>query len=408
MNMKTENYTMRFLSLISAVVIGFSPQTSIAGSEIHPFKVEIANDAIEDLQARLHRARWPHQLPNTTWEHGADSATLREITEYWKDEYDWRSAEAVLNTKPQFLTKIDGSQLHFVHSKSEREEARPLILLHGWPGSFYELFDLAEPLNHPKDDAPAFHTVIPSLPGFGFSGPTSEADWDPKRMAKAMLELMDRLGYDQFYAHGTDFGSVVAQWMARIAPERVVGLHSNFILSAPPSPEAFQSMSVEELDAFTSFQKTEMGYFTLQETKPQTIAFALNDSPVGLLAWHAEKFQSWVDHDGSFMSVVDIDTFLTNLSIYWFTETSGSSARIYRAGFLAGGNFAPQPKFDTPIGHAIFPHEVIVSPERWNEETYNIVYRSQFERGGHFPALEQPNAIIEDIRAFVSFLEVSE
>jgi microsomal epoxide hydrolase len=396
---------MKRLRLLLVVVLGLVPRLGYADADIRPFTINVPEDEITDLDNRLSRIRWPQQLPGTTWEHGADIATLATIAEYWRDDYDWRAAEAALNVYPQFLTDVDGTQLHFVHSESSEEGALPLILLHGWPGSFFEFSDLIEPLNQGDQDMPAFDVVVPSLPGFGFSGPTLEADWDTRRMAEAMFELMDRLGYDRFYAHGTDFGSLVAQWMARLAPERVIGLHSNFIVSMPPSPEAMQSLSPEEMQRFTSFQQNEMGYFILQETKPQTIAYALNDSPVGLLAWHGEKFQSWTDHDGSFLSAVDIDTFLTNLSIYWFTETSGSSARLYRAGLLAGGNFAPQPQFDTPIGHAVFPAEVIASPERWNDLAYNIVHRTEFESGGHHPAWEQPEALVRDIRDFVIFME---
>lgn len=396
---------MQLLKTLAVAAISFVPLQAIADKSVQPFTIEVPESDVLDLEDRLAQVRWPHQLPDTTWEHGADTATLMTISDYWREEYDWQAAQAELNTLPQFLTEIDGAQMHFVHALSDEEGALPLIMLHGWPGSFFEFNGLIEPLGRSSDGAPAFDVVVPSLPGFGFSGPTEEADWDTRRMASAMLELMGRLGYERFYAHGTDFGSLVAQWMARLAPDRVIGLHSNFIVSMPPSPEAMQSLSPEEMTRFTSFQQNEMGYFILHETRPQTIAFALNDSPIGLLAWHAEKFQSWTDHDGLFLSAVDIDTFLTNLSIYWFTETSGSSARLYRAGHLAGGNFAPQPQFDTPVGHAVFPNEVIASPARWNDESYNIVHRTEFETGGHFPAMEQPGALLNDIREFVVFME---
>lgn len=396
---------MKLLCLIATYAIALITEATNAESVIHPYKISVPDREITDLQRRLDQVRWPHQLPGTSWEHGADLTSLKKITKYWRNEYDWRSAEKSLNAIPQFLTEIDGTQLHFVHAKSNHDNAIPLILLHGWPGSFFEFSKMIAPLTEAKDASLAFHTIVPSLPGFGFSGPTPDANWDKKRMAHAMLKLMDKLGYEQFYAHGTDIGSGVAQWMARLAPERVIGLHSNFILSSPPSPNALKSLSPNEHERFTSFQKTEMGYFILQETKPQTVGFVLNDSPIALLAWHAEKFQSWTDHNGSFLSAVDIDTFLTNLSIYWFTQTSGSSARVYRAGFLAGGNFAPQPKIDTPIGHAVFPHEVIVTPERWNNKVFNIVRRTEFDHGGHFPALEQPKALLRDIRDFVRFIE---
>jgi epoxide hydrolase len=333
---------------------------------------------------------------------------MQDLAEYWRDEFDWRSAERELNEFDNYLTEIDGQSLHFIHQKSNDPNAVPLLILHGWPGSVAEFTNIIGPLVDPNSDGAtdqvAFHVVAPSLPGFGFSGPTTDAGWDTQRMASAFLELMSRLGYKRFAIQGGDFGSITAQWMARKSPERVSALHLNFLVALPPSADAMQELTAEEFEAFTKFQREEMGYFTLQETKPQTISYSLNDSPIGLLAWHAEKFQSWVGHDGSFLDVVSQDAFLTNLTIYWVTQTSGSSARLYREGLLAGGNFSQPPRVETPIGHAVFPNEVIASPERWNDVFYNVVRRTEMLVGGHFAALEQPVVLVADIRAFFNKL----
>jgi epoxide hydrolase len=344
------------------------------------------------------------------WEYGADLQSMQTLAEYWRDEFDWRSAERELNEFDNYLTEIDGQSLHFIHQKSTDPSAVLLLILHGWPGSEAEFTNTICPLVDPCSDGTAdqiaFHVAAPSLPGYGFSGPTSDAGWDTQRMASAFLELMSRLGYERFAIQGGDFGSITARWMARKNPERVSALLLSFLVVLPPSADAMQELSAEEIDAFTNFQRVEMGYFTLQQTKPQTISYSLNDSPIGLLASHAEKFQPWVGHDGSFLDVASQDAFLTNLTIYWVTQISGSSARLYREGLLAGGNFSQPQRVETPIGHAVSPEEVIASPERWNDVFYNVVRRTEMPVGGHFAALEQPIALVGDIRAYFAELIV--
>ncbi len=406
----------RFAGIVAAILVSTAvvpshaeteaaPAETMKAATIKPFKVHIPDRVLEDLRRRLAKAKWPDQLPGTTWEHGADIGAIRQLADYWGKKYDWRAQEARINRFEQFTTEIDGQKIHFIHQRSPRTDAIPLMLIHGWPGSIVEFLGLIEPLARPKDGStPAFHVIVPSLPGFGFSGPTTSPGWDPRRMAKAFVVLMDRLGYSRYGVQGGDWGSVIARHMAHQAPTRVIGLHLNFLPVPPPSPEAFAQMSDEERRRFTHFQDEEFGYFRLQATRPQTAAYGLTDSPLGLLAWIGEKFHAWTDHRGDFLTVVDRDAFLTNVTLYWATGTVGSSMRIYREYQLAGG-FAPMPRFDAPVGHAVFPKEVMASPYRWIDQAYNIAQRTEMPRGGHFAALEQPDLLLQDLRAFFAKLK---
>lgn len=373
---------------------------------ILPFKAHIPDDVLVDLRRRLAQAKWPDQLPGTTWEHGADIATMRKLADYWEKKYDWRKEEARINRFEQFTTEIDGQRIHFIHQRSPRADAIPLLLLHGWPGSIVEFLALIEPLTNPKDsNTPAFHVVVPSLPGFGFSGLTKSPGWNARRMVKAFIVLMDRLGYSRYGIQGGDWGSFIGQQMAREVPKNVIGLHSNFLPVPPPSPEALAQLGDEERRRYTHFEKEEYGYFKLQSTRPQTPAYALTDSPLGWLAWIAEKFHAWTDNHGDFLTAVDRDAFFTNLTLYWATGTVGSSMRIYREENLAGGDSAPMPRIEVPVAHAVFPKEVIASPYRWIDQAYNIVQRTEMPKGGHFAALEQPDLLIKDIRIFFAKLK---
>jgi epoxide hydrolase len=371
-----------------------------------PFKAHIPDAVLVDLRRRLARAKWPDQLQGTTWEYGSDLATVRQLADYWEKRYDWRAQEARINRFDQFTTEIDGQRIHFIHQRSPRADATPLLLLHGWPGSIVEFLALIEPLTNPKEsNTPAFHVIIPSLPGFGFSGPTKSPGWDTVRMATAFVVLMDRLGYSKYGIQGGDWGSLIARRMALQTPQRVIGLHLNFLPVPPPSPAALAQLSDLERQRFMGFQEgDEFGYFKLQESSPQTAAYALTDSPVGWLAWTAGKFRAFSDNSGDFLSVIDRDTFFTNITLYWATETVGSSMRIYREEKLAGGNSA-LPRIETPVSYAVFPKEVIASPQSWIDQTYNVVQRTEMPKGGHFAALEQPDLLIKDIRMFFARLK---
>jgi epoxide hydrolase len=368
---------------------------------IRPFKVHVPDSVLIDLRRRLADAKWPDQLPGTTWEYGADIKKVRELADYWQNGYDWRAQEVKINRFDQFTTKIDGQQIHFIHQRSPRPDAIPLLLIHGWPGSIVEFLGLIDPLTRPKNsNTAAFDVVVPSLPGFGFSGPTTTRGWDPQRMAKALVVLMDRLGYSKYGIQGGDWGSTVARDMAYQAPTHVIGLHLNLITADPPNPEAVAQMSDAERKRFSFFDRPESSFFFLQAAEPQTLAYALTDSPVGWLAWMIGKFQLLTDNNGDFLTAVDRDTFLTDVTLYWATGTVGSAMRIYRENRLAGGEMAPLPRLETPVAYADFPEEVFACPFSWITRTYNVVQRTEMPKGGHFAALEQPELLLDDIRKF--------
>jgi pimeloyl-ACP methyl ester carboxylesterase len=390
------------LILLPSLALGQAQVLANPGSAtIRPFKVHVPDRVLIDLRRRLAETKWPDQLPGTTWEYGADIKKVRELAEYWQNGYDWRAQEAKINRFDQFTTEIDGQQIYFIHQRSPRPDAIPLLLIHGWPGSTLEFLALIEPLTHPNDShSPAFHVIIPSLPGFGFSGPTATRGWGPQRMAKALVVLMDRLGYSKYGIQGGDWGSTVARDMAYQAPTHVIGLHLNLITAVPPNPEAVAQMSDAERKRFSFFDRPESSFFFLQAAEPQTLAYALTDSAVGWLAWMIGKFQLLTDNNGDFLTAVDRDTFLTDVTLYWATGTVGSAMRIYRENRLTGGEMAPLPRLETPVAYADFPKEVFACPFSWITRTYNVVQRTEMPKGGHFAALEQPDLLLDDMRKF--------
>jgi microsomal epoxide hydrolase len=395
------------LFLLSSIVPGHAqaPNSKAdpesAAAIIRPFKAHVPDRVLIDLRRRLEEAKWPDQLPGTTWEYGADIKKVRELAECWQNGFDWRAQEAKINRYDQFTTEIDGQQIHFIHQRSPRPDAIPLLLIHGWPGSIVEFLALIEPLTQPKDShSPAFDVIVPSLPGYGFSGPTTTRGWGPQRMAKALVVLMDRLGYSRYGIQGGDWGSLIARDMAYQAPAHVIGLHLNLITAEPPNPEAVAQMSDAERKRFSYFDREESSFFFLQASEPQTLAYALTDSPAGWLAWMIGKFQLLTDNNGDFLTAVDRDTFLTDVTLYWVTDTVGSAMRIYREHRLTREDAAPSPRLETPVGYADFPREVAVPPFRWITQTYNVVQKTEMPRGGHFAALEQPDLLLDDIRKF--------
>jgi microsomal epoxide hydrolase len=375
-------------------------------SDIHPFKMHVPDSVLIDLRHRLAETKWPDQLPGTTWEYGADIKKVRQLADYWQNQYDWRAQEAKINRFDQFTTEIDGQQIYFIHQRSPRPDAIPLLLIHGWPGSIVEFLALIEPLTNPTDShTPAFDVIIPSLPGFGFSGPTTTRGWGPQRMAKALVVLMDRLGYSRYGIQGGDWGSLIARDMAYQAPAHVIGLHLNLLTADPPNADAVAQMSDAERKRLSYFDQPESSFFFLQAAEPQTLAYALTDSPVGWLAWMVGKFQLLTDNNGDFLTAVDRDTFLTDVTLYWVTDTVGSAMRIYREHRLTAEDAVPSPRLETPIGYADFPKEVAVPPFRWVTQTYNVVQRTEMPKGGHFAALEQPDLLIDDIRKFFAMVD---
>lgn len=380
--------------------------TPAENDTIREFVFEVSDAEIVDLQRRLADTRWPDQLPGQEWVYGTELNELQQLAEYWEKDFDWRQAEAAINAWPQFHTTVDGENLHFIHVRSDRADAQPLLLTHGWPGSIVEFLHLIEPLTNPGDpDLPAFHLVIPSLPGFGLSGPTTTVGVSPARIAKMLISLMDRLGYDQYLAQGGDWGSIITGSIGKLDPEHCRGIHINMV-SVRPTEALLATMTDDEKKmaaAAGHFANNEAGYQAIQGTKPQTLAYALADSPTGLLSWILEKFRSWSDCDGEVFRAIDRDRLLSNVALYWFTNTAGSSARIYYE-FAHADNRMFASGITVPTACADFPGEIYRCSRRWAESAFNVVQWSEFDKGGHFAALEQPEALIGDIRKFATSL----
>jgi pimeloyl-ACP methyl ester carboxylesterase len=374
---------------------------------IRPYRISVPQAEIDDLRDRLARTRWTRDLPGTGWERGVPVSYLRDLAAYWAGEFDWRAAEQALNAYPQFLTTIDGAQVHFLHIRSAVPGATPLLLLHGWPGSVVEFTDLIGPLTDPAaygaDPADAFDVVIPSLPGYGFSGPLTETGWTDGRTAAALAELMDRLGYRRYGVQGGDVGAFIAPAMGRIAPEAIIGLHVNALVAFPAGDPAEMASLTEadraRLATMQRWQQSSGAYLQLQGTRPQTLAHALTDSPAGQLAWIVEKFQEWTDPAAALPEdAVDRDRILADVSIYWFTGTAGSAAHTYYERFNDPAMWAPRERSAAPMAVAVFTTDVTVRP--FAARDHNVVRWTEFSRGGHFAALEAPGLLTADVREF--------
>ncbi len=375
---------------------------------IEPFEIRVPDAVLDDLRERLGRTRFPDQIPGSGWDYGTDGAYLVELCAYWRDKFDWRAQEARLNRFPQFTTRIDGQKLHFVHRRSPRADALPLVLTHGWPGSVMEfsgIIDaLADPEAHGGRAEDAFHVVCPSLPGYAWSGPTSERGWDVRRVAEAWAVLMARLGYDRYGAQGGDWGAIVSTQLGLVDAEHLCGIHLNMVVAGPPKGAAnpLEGVAPEEasgLADLADFQKNETGYQQIQGTRPQTLGVGLNDSPAGLAAWIVEKFRAWSDCGGDVESRFRRDDLLTNITIYWVTQTINSSTRLYYE-TMRSGRWGLPDYVAVPTGCAIFPKEIFRPPRRWAEASYNVVHWNRYDRGGHFAALEEPELLLDDVRRF--------
>jgi epoxide hydrolase len=373
--------------------------------QVLPFRLAVPQEALDDLNGRLARTRWPDEMPGAGWAYGIPLGYLKELAEYWRTRYDWRRHEARLNEFPQFTTTLDGARVHFIHARSPEPRALPLIITHGWPGSIAEFLGiigpLADPRAHGGDPADAFHVIAPSIPGFGLSGPTREPGWDVRRIALAWTRLMTRLGYDRYGAQGGDWGSRISWEMGRISPEHVVGVHVNMLVAVnDPAPDAdLTDDDRARLARLARFRSELSGYMRIQSTRPQTLSYGLTDSPVGQLAWIAEKFKEWTDSSSAPEDAVDRDQMLTNVMLYWLTGTAGSSARLYYESSRSHGWGPPEPS-TTPTGVAVFAHDIAQPVRKLAERDNNIVHWSEFGRGGHFAAMEQPALLTGDIRKF--------
>ena len=374
---------------------------------IEPFRVDVPDAVLDDLRTRLAQTRLPNQVDGVGWEQGTELGYLQELLAYWRDEYDWRAAEARINAFDQYVTELEGQRIHFVHHRSPEPDALPLLVSHGWPGSVVEFLDVIGPLTDPRahggDPADAFHVIAPSLPGFAFSGPTHERGWHPRRIAAAYVQLMADLGYDRYGAQGGDWGSIVCACVADLDPSHLAGLHLNFVTVPKPADAKVEDLTDEErraLGAMGEWRTTGAGYQEIQGTRPQSLGYGLEDSPAGVCAWIVEKFGAWSDGAPYPEASFTRDQLLTNITTYWVTATATSSARIYYEMRQIGRGALPQEYIAVPTGIANFPGEVTRTPRAWVEHRYNVTHWTEHDRGGHFAAMQVPDLFVEDVRAF--------
>ena len=372
---------------------------------ISPFTIDIPQQALDDLASRLANARWPEPETCDDWSQGIPLSYTRELVQYWSEHYDWRRCERKLNSWPQFKTTIDGLDIHFIHRTSPHEQARPLILSHGWPGSvieFHKVIDaLADPTQHGGSADDAFHVVAPSLPGYGFSDKPTKTGTDVAAIGRMWGKLMARLGYGQYFAQGGDWGSIITQSMAQTETGHCQGVHITLPIVGP-DPDTMADLSPAEqsaLEAMTFYQEWDSGYSKQQSTRPQTLAYALADSPVGQMAWVIEKFYAWTDCEKDGVkhpeNVLSKDELLDNVMLYWLNNAAGSSARLYWESF----NSPSMDPITMPVGCTVYPKEIFRSSRRWAEKRYTqLVYWSEPDKGGHFAAIEQPESFIEEVR----------
>ncbi|HWU26185.1 MAG TPA: epoxide hydrolase [Rhizomicrobium sp.] len=382
------------------------PSQSTNGEAIAPFLASVPEIALEDLRQRLARTRWPEREPVCDWSQGVPLSALTPLIEYWQSNYDWRRCEAMLNGFGQYRTRIDGLGIHFLHVRSVERNALPLLITHGWPGSVLEFHKIIGPLTDPvrygASAGDAFHLVLPSLPGYGFSDKPAQTGWDALRTAKAWAELMRRLGYGRYVAQGGDWGSFVTTAMARLAPAGLCAIHLNLVL-ASLAPIEGEELTPAECAAAADLQRYGrhgMGYGSIQSTRPQTLGFALADSPVGQAAWIFEKFREWSDCAGDPWKIFSRDELLDNITLYWLSNSAASSARFYWETWYhdTWGNLDLSP-VDLPTAATTFPKEIARPSRRQAERTYrNIIYWNEMQQGGHFAALEQPAIFVRELR----------
>ena len=378
---------------------------------ISPFEIQVGDEILDDLKQRLAATRLPQQIEGTDWAYGAEISYLEELIAYWRDKYDWRAQEAALNLFDHFTTAIDDQRIHFIHQRSTHDHAVPLLLMHGWPGSVVEFTKVIGPLTQPEahggNAADAFHVVAPSLPGYGFSEFTKTPGYDTHRMAETFAVLMSRLGYDRYGVEGGDWGAVIANSVSILDAEHVLGLHTTMPLAFPPpghDPKDLSEREQADLADLADFDQNGTGYQKIQGSKPQTLGFGLNDSPAGLCAWITEKFHGWTDCDGHVENAIDRDQLLTNVMVYWITQTITSSTRLYYETFKSGRVGIVGAKVEVPTGVARFPREIMRYPRKWVEQSYNVTHWTEMPKGGHFAAMEQPDLFVTDVRKFFGTL----
>ena len=369
--------------------------------EIIPFTIEVADDVLDDLRRRLHNTRWPEAELVDDWSQGIPLSYVQEVCDYWADEYDWRAREAALNRFDQFITEIDGVDIHFVHMRSPHENALPLIITHGWPGSIVEFHRVLEPLTDPtahgSDAAHAFHVVVPSLPGFGFSGKPTETGWGVDKIADVFAELMARLGYDRYVAQGGDWGSAITTALGALHPDQCAAIHVTLAMGLRPKADGDLTREEQQaLDRIQYYHDWDSGYSKQQSTRPQTLGYGLVDSPAGQAAWILEKFWAWTDCEGHPENALTRDELLDNIMFYWVGGSGASSARIYWESFGRGVRHT----VSIPSGFSVFPKEIVPPVRKWVDEYYtDIRHWSELDRGGHFAAFEVPDLYLDEVRS---------
>jgi pimeloyl-ACP methyl ester carboxylesterase len=393
---------------------------------MRPYRVDIPQEALDDLRSRLGSTRWPAETPDVGWSRGVPLPYMRELAEYWRTEYDWRAAEARINKFPQFMTTIDGANIHLLHVRSPEPDAVPMVLTTGWPSSIVEYLDLIGPLTDPRahggDPRNAYHVVIPTLPGLGFSTPLTEHGWSVPRVAGVWAKLMASLGYDRYIAHGADWGSFVSLVLGLIDSEHVLGTHVNFLVTQPADASDLVGLDDRDLARLDPYMLPAPAYMVAHVTRPQTLSYSLLDSPVGHLAWYVEKFFEWSAAEKSPEDVFDRDALLDIVTLYWLTGTAGTAAHFYSDNApitrtsatphpelaVAHDRFAafrtqagPLPPVPGPVGVTLYPHDIMQPIRSYAERDFpNIVHWSTMEKGGHFPGLDAPEEFLADLLAF--------
>ena len=371
-------------------------------NEVHPFTIDVADAVLDDLRQRLTNTRWPEAETVDDWSQGTPLSYAQELCEYWANTYDWSDRQARLNRFDQFTTEIDGLDVHFIHQRSPHDDALPLVLSHGWPGSIVEFHKVIEPLTNPTafggDAADAFHVVAPSLPGYGFSGKPAETGWGVERIGSAFFELMSRLGYDRYVAQGGDWGSAITSVIGALDPEHCAAIHLTLAMSARPKLDGELTPAEQHaLERIKFYADWDSGYSKQQSTRPQTLGYGLVDSPAAQAAWIVEKFWAWTDNDGHPEDVLTRDELLDNIMLYWINGNGASSGRLYWESFSKR-----QPlEVKVPVGFASFPGEVVPPIRSWVEPVYeNLVHWADYDKGGHFAAFEVPDTFVAELRTY--------
>jgi len=384
------------------------------GERVESFKIAVDDAVLSDLKMRLARTRWPDEIDGAGWDYGVPVAYMKELVDYWQSKFDWREQERKWNERDQFVTRIDGLDIHFVHVRSKEKNALPLVVVHGWPGSFCEfqkiIGPLTDPVAHGGKAEDAFHVVCPSLPGFAFSSKPNERGWSSQRMAEVIAKLMARLGYERYGAQGGDWGSGIAQWMASSDGAHCIGGHSNFPSGGQPADDPMRGVSEKEMERMQQRRRElsdQFAYSAIQGTRPLTLGYGLNDSPAGLAAWIVDKFWAWSDHGGNLENSFTKDELLTNVMVYWVTQSMPSATRIYYESQHRQDRPASMTPFQpagkaAPLGFAQFPKEINVPPRAWVERNHGarLIHWTEMPRGGHFAAMEQPKLLVEDVQNF--------